>query len=200
MRHVNPPLTGLLGQALTNGMTPPRDLEVPHRECLAITGPSGSGKSLLMRMLADLLPHEGKIWLDGAAQRDTPAPLWRRRVAYVATEAAWWAPTVAEHFPANHIPDTALLLLRDNILALSPERLSTGERQRLNLLRAMAGEPRVLVLDEPTSALDHEAVLAVEGLLQNWRAAGGILILSSHDPAQVERLATRHLVLEGARR
>ena len=68
-------------------------------------------------------------------------------------------------------------------------RLSTGERQRLALLRGLAGAPRVLLLDEPTAALDPAATEAVETILRTRLDAGIILLLVSHSADQVARLA-----------
>jgi ABC-type lipoprotein export system ATPase subunit len=67
-------------------------------------------------------------------------------------------------------------------------RLSTGERQRLALVRALIQAPRFLLLDEPTSALDTATTLTVEALLQEARAQGIGLLVVTHDPAQADRL------------
>ncbi len=196
---------GLVARGLAARMpgrpaAPPIDLSVGRGACLAITGPSGAGKSLLLRMLADLVPHAGEVWLDGLAQSAMPAPEWRRRLTYVATDAAWWAADVAGHFARNYDPVPGLRRLRlpEAMLSAAPDRLSTGERQRLNLLRAMAPGPAVLALDEPSSALDPEATGLVEDMLRDWCDAGGVLVLASHDAAQVGRLAGDRIVLAGA--
>ena len=73
----------------------PLSFSVEAGECLALRGPSGAGKSLLLRAIADLDPNEGRVSLDGESREDMPAPDWRRRVAYLAAEAGWWADTVA---------------------------------------------------------------------------------------------------------
>ena len=167
-------------------------------ECVAVSGPSGSGKTLLLRAIADLDPNEGRVSLGGAVRESFSAPAWRRQVTYVAAEPGWWAETVAPHF--RHWPDMVPLALR---LGLEAEmgaapvaRLSTGERQRLALLRALEGKPTVLLLDEPTAALDAVARGAVEVLLAEALGRGTAVLLVSHDPAQAERLARRRLVVE----
>jgi ABC-type phosphate transport system ATPase subunit len=70
-------------------------------------------------------------------------------------------------------------------------QLSTGERQRMALLRALIRKPAVLLLDEPTSALDRASTLAVEALLAEHAAAGTGLVVVSHNEQQAERIATR---------
>ena len=72
---------------------PPLSFSVPAGECLAVEGPSGAGKTRLLRAIADLDPAEGYVFLDGAERREMRAEHWRRRVRYVAAEPAWWAPT-----------------------------------------------------------------------------------------------------------
>src|SRR5262245_35310616 len=80
---------------------PPLSFEVAPGQCLAIEGPSGSGKTRLLRAIADLDPAEGYVFLEGVERSEMPAPLWRRRVRFVAAESAWWAPTARAHFPAT---------------------------------------------------------------------------------------------------
>jgi len=64
--------------------------------------PSGAGKSLLLRAIADLDPNEGTVKLDGMLREAVPAPHWRSQVTYVAAEPGWWGDTVQEHFTAWH--------------------------------------------------------------------------------------------------
>ena len=78
-------------------------------------------------------------------------------------------------------------------------RLSTGERQRLALLRAIARAPRVLLLDEPTSGLDTDSVARVESLLLDQLAHGVGILMVTHDPAQANRVGTRHMRLADGR-
>ncbi len=161
-------------------------------ECVAMRGPSGSGKTLFLRAIADLDPNEGEILLDGVAREAIAAPLWRRRVTYVAAEPGWWAETVGEHF-VNWAAAAWLIdavLLPQSCHEWPVLRLSTGERQRLGLVRAVVLEPRVLLLDEPTSALDEAARDAVEATLGRLRERTAIsLVLVTHDTDQARRLA-----------
>ena len=127
-------------------------------------GPSGAGKTLLLRAVADLDPNEGRVTLDGRDRSTMSGPEWRRLVGYVPAEPGWWADTVGEHFGEW---TAALAFLRDlgfreEAKAWPITRLSTGERQRLALVRALIMRPRVLLLDEPTAALDVASVAAVE--------------------------------------
>ncbi|MGH7042086.1 MAG: ATP-binding cassette domain-containing protein, partial [Acetobacteraceae bacterium] len=78
-------------------------------------------------------------------------------------------------------------------------RLSTGERQRLALLRALGSGPAVLLLDEPTGALDEGNTALVETLLAGLLAAGSTVLMVTHNPAQAARLGRRHLRLENRR-
>ena len=66
----------------------PVDLAVAAGECVAIMGASGAGKSVLLRAVADLDPHEGDAWLDGAACSAMPAPRWRQRVSQLRMPSA----------------------------------------------------------------------------------------------------------------
>jgi len=84
------------------------------------------------------------------------------------------------------------LRLRDDILAARVSHLSTGERQRLALLRAIVRRPRFLLLDEPTSALDHDTTLAVEAVLREVMAEGVGLLVVSHNAEQAVRLQHAH--------
>ncbi|SNB67196.1 ABC-type dipeptide/oligopeptide/nickel transport system, ATPase component [Arboricoccus pini] len=166
--------------------------------CLAITGASGSGKSTLLRRLADLDPYEGQIHLAGREARTYAPCKWRSSVVYCPAEPAWWAETVAAHF-VEYPGDLADRLgLSPDLAGRTAERCSTGERQRLALLRALSRKPAVLLLDEPTAALDPESTAKVEGLLRDNLTAGLGIILVTHDSALADRLGDCRLVLTAA--
>ena len=167
-------------------------------ECLAVQGPSGSGKSLLLRAIADLDPHEGMVSLDGIACDVIPAPQWRRQVMYLPAEAGWWDDQVAAHFPDWELVRCWIeaLQLPISIRSAAIRTLSTGERQRLALARVLVRNPRVLLLDEPTSGLDQASTAVVETLLLQQLQTGTSLLWVTHDPAQAQRIAQRYLSVQ----
>lgn len=173
------------------------NLSVSAGECVAIMGPSGAGKSVLLRAVADLDPNEGEALLDGRRRSAMSGPAWRRLVTYVAAEPGWWADIVGDHMRdrAAAVPLVEAMRLPAEALDWPVARLSTGERQRLGLVRALIQEPRALLLDEPTGALDAEAREAVERVLRERLVSGVAIILVTHDPHQAARLARRHLLM-----
>ena len=176
----------------------PFALEVANGECVGIAGPSGAGKSVFLRMIADLDPHAGSARLDAARCQAMPAPAWRRQVTYLAAESGWWADRVGEHF-ADSARACALLPalgLAEDALDWPVARLSTGERQRLALIRALACTPKVFLADEPTGALDQEATALVETILRERLADGVAIILVTHSPEQAARLGHRQFRMQ----
>lgn len=180
---------------------PTLTFEVAAGECLAVEGPSGSGKTRLLRAIADLDPAGGYVVLDGVERGEIAGPAWRRQVRYASAEPAWWAATPREHFPGSAKLDRLLsaLALEPSILDRPLAGLSTGERQRLGLVRAIADEPRVLLLDEPTSALDAASAALAEELIKFQLLAERIVLLVSHDAGQIARIAHARLLLADAR-
>jgi ABC-type multidrug transport system ATPase subunit len=179
---------------------PKLSFEVGPGECLAVEGPSGSGKTRVLRAIADLDPADGYVHLDGVERGEMRAPEWRRLVRYASAEPAWWGTIAREHFASSTKLDRLLsaLGLDQNHLDRQIAELSTGERQRLGLIRALADEPRVLLLDEPTSALDATSAALAEELIRFQVLAGRMVLLVTHDPAQIERLAHARLQLAGS--
>jgi len=176
----------------------PASFSLPEGTCIAVRGPSGAGKTLLMRAIADLDPNEGRVTLDGEDRGAIPAPLWRRRVAYVPAEPGWWAETVGEHYEdwAAALPLVERLGLTGEVRTWPLVRCSTGERQRLALVRALALRPQVLLLDEPTAALDAAMAGAVEALVAEGVAEGMSVLWVTHNPEQAGRVAERTLTVE----
>ena len=191
----------LQARGLAGAAGGPFDLALDAGAAIAITGRSGAGKSVLLRMIADLDPHEGNVALNGIDRLTMPPANWRRRVAYLAAEPGWWHDDAAPHFPDRPAAEAMMptLGLAPALLDQPVHRLSTGERMRLALIRTLLNAPDVLLLDEPTGALDPEATRLVETLLRDRLAAGVALIAVTHDRTQAERLGATRLHLEAGR-
>ena len=242
-------MSGLRLDGIRSRALGPLDLAVAAGELVSVSGPSGSGKSLLLRAVADLDPHEGEVWL-GEEPRSRIAPsIWRRRVGLLPAEAFWWAESVGEHLPvirsthadraaSTHrrllsapLPPAILRLSKPlrrtprrvsnhpalldpstitdwlghlgfapDVLGWSVTRLSTGERQRLALVRLLAQTPEALLLDEATANLDPSNGARVESVVETYRATQGAAVLwVSHDPEQRRRIGGRSLVIRNER-
>jgi len=183
------------------------DAEI-HPGATAIVGPSGSGKSTLLRLLNRLAdPDEGSIAYRGRPLAGYDPLRLRREVSLVPQLPALLEGTVGSNLGfaaglADRELDAGRCLRLAGLDIGFAERdvteLSVGERQRAMLARALAQEPRVLLLDEPTSALDPAARDAVEATLARLRRELDIsLVVVSHDTEQARRLAERAVRLEG---
>jgi putative ABC transport system ATP-binding protein len=194
--HANAPL--LQVRDLRTNILKPATFRLAAGECIAVQGPSGAGKTLLLRAIADLDPNQGQVTLGDQDRAALAGPEWRRQVGYVPAEPGWWADRVGEHFEAwaDAVPLVGQLGLPETAKSWPIAQLSTGERLRLALVRALAVHPRVLLLDEPTAALDPASVSAVEVLISARMQAGLAVIWVTHDAEQAGRMARRLLIVE----
>lgn len=185
-------------RGLTQLHLAPVDLTLEFGECLSLSGPSGAGKSLLLRAIADLDPNSGHVSVDGQSRDAMDAPHWRRLVGLVPADSGWWAETVAEHFSNwdRGAEIAAHFGIASGYGSKPVRQLSTGERQRLALARALCLGPKVLLLDEPTSGLDPAARDAVESYMTALCSAGTGILWVTHDQAQARRVATRHFTIQ----
>lgn len=174
------------------------DLTVEPGECVTLAGPSGCGKSLLLRAIADLDPHEGDAAIDDRRQSRTRGHEWRSQVGLLPAESHWWADQVRDHLPPGAEPPHLQALGFDiDSLDWSIARLSSGERQRLALIRLLAGQPGVLLLDEPTANLDQRSGQRVEALIDAYRRENSAAVIwVSHDPEQRRRVSDRAFLIE----
>lgn len=178
----------------------PYTFRIEAGECLGLHGASGAGKSQLLRAVADLDPRTGTMRLGDLDADAVAAPVWRRTVGLLPAESGWWFDRVGEHFADFAAVDehvlTALGFDR-SVQDWQISRLSTGEKQRLAIMRLLHIRPQCLLLDEPTANLDQEAVVRVERLLLHYAAEHQApLLWVSHDPAQLELVCRRQLYME----
>jgi putative ABC transport system ATP-binding protein len=175
-----------------------------------LVGPSGSGKSTILRLLDRLIdPDAGRVVYDGTDVREREVLGLRREVCLVPQLPALIGGTVADNVAygprlAGHSSDVrgplALAGLGDGFADRDASKLSVGEQQRVMLARALALEPRVLLLDEPTSALDEAAKAAVEATLLSLRERTSIsTVLVTHDPEQARRMSDHIVRIEEGR-
>jgi ABC-type iron transport system FetAB ATPase subunit len=185
------------------------DFQLRAGEIAVIDGPSGGGKSTLLRVLATLQEAQGVLSLGGVAAADIPPTAFRVRVAYVPQAPVMFAGTIADNLRAGpRLRGRALadeqveqLLLRVALpaaMARQPARdLSGGESQRVAIARALANEPEVILFDEPTSALDPDAAAAILALVRQCAMDGAAVVVVTHARAQAEMLEGTRYTCEG---
>lgn len=180
----------------------PYSLSVEKGECVGLTGRSGIGKTQLFRAITDLIPAGGEVLLGGIRSSAFSPTQWRSKVTMVPADSYWWYDRVGDHFSVSDqlpflIENCTLLGLDAAVLDWQVSRLSTGERQRLALLRALHNRPEVLLLDEPSSGLDAHHTGLMEHFIEQYRKLNKTAIVwVSHDQEQLRRVASRELRME----
>ena len=168
----------------------PISLSLKAGECVAISGESGCGKTRLLRALADMEENEGKVCVQDTCKDDVTGHEWRKIVALLPAESQWWFDTVGQHFSSPEI-DFDELGFDKSVQQWQIMRCSSGEKQRLSILRLLENKPRVLLLDEPTANLDAENTKKVEELIAAYlknNSASAIWV--SHNREQLKRVTT----------
>ena len=186
-------------------------------ECLALIGPSGGGKSTLLRLIAGLEHADaGAVALDGRdlGSEEEALRAHRRSLGIVfqsfnlfshltALENVCLPLEKAHGYPPSEALEIAKEALRrfglegheDHL----PAHLSGGQRQRAAIARALAIRPRLLIFDEPTSALDPEMTVEVLKAIEEVRAAGGKLIVVTHQMGFARRISDQTVFLAAGR-
>ncbi len=214
------PIVRLNGVAFAYGRGAPVlsdvDLEIAAGELVAIAGPNGGGKTTLVRLIVGLeRPTAGRVELFGEPLRPGRGD---RRIGYLPqrAEAGLSSPiTVRELVTVGRAPARGVFRSLDDEdgaaishaiervgLAELSERplaeLSGGQRQRAFIAKALAGEPRLLILDEPSTGVDVEAQEALAALVDELRRELGMTILFvSHEFGAIEPYAKRLLIVRG---
>jgi ABC-2 type transport system ATP-binding protein len=193
------------GRTAVDGVT----FDVRAGEILALLGPNGAGKTTTMRMLAGLIaPTRGSVALDGEPLTRASANHLRARIGFL-TEAPglWDRLTVRENLRVYarvyglkdgdvRIARTLERLDLNDHADRRAVELSKGMRQKAAIARALLHDPKILLLDEPTSGLDPAIARGVRELLEERRAAGCAVLVSTHNLDEAERLADRVAVLQ----
>lgn len=174
------------------------DLAIAPARCTVIMGANGAGKSLLLRLMHGLIrPSSGTVFwrerpLDGRGRRSQAMvfqrPVMLRRSVRANLRFALGVRGVGSAERAER-EENALELGRLGELATMPARaLSSGEQQRLAMVRALACNPEILFLDEPTANLDPASIQAIESLIREALRNGTTIVLVTHDAGQARRL------------
>lgn len=188
------------------------DLEIKRGASIALLGHNGAGKSTLFLLLSGLLEGwSGELLLEGQLVPSKERSLLRRRIALVLQNSNYqlFTPSVEDELRYGlrklGLAEAALeqrleeLLERYELRALrhrAPHELSEGQRKWLALVAVLSTDPEVILLDEPTAALDAVYTRRVLGLLEELRAAGKTLIVSTHDMELAYQLAEEVILLE----
>lgn len=189
-------------------------LEIGSGEYLGLFGPNGAGKTLLLETIAGLwVPTHGTITIDG--QEMTRTPPEQRQLGVVYQELYLFPhlsvrQNICYGLKARRVPPQRmaqrveeldhLLRLGDLMDRRNIALLSGGEKQKVALARALAANPRILLLDEPAHALDPESCHTLYGILETLHTANRLtLVHVSHNYAELERLADRIIVMEQGR-
>ena len=190
--------------------------EAPVGAVTAVVGPTGAGKSTLLALLLRLFdPDRGRIEIDGVDLRRFRVASLREQVAIALQENLLFGTTIRENIryavpgaTDAAVREAARVACADGFIEALPAgydtplgergaKLSTGQRQRLSIARAVLKQAPVLLLDEPTASLDAETERAVLANLTAW-GRGRVVLLVTHRLSTV-RLADRVVVLEGGR-
>lgn len=181
-------------------------LTVHPGEIVGVLGPNGAGKSTLLSLISgERRPDSGTVRLSGG---DPRLAATRTILGMTAQETGLPATLkVAEvvDFVARHYPDplpTAELLERFGLTDLARRQtgaLSGGQKRRLAVALAFAGQPRIVLLDEPTTGLDVSARYALWEAIRDYHGAGGTVLLTSHYLEEIQALAGRVVVINDGR-
>jgi len=199
----------------TNHVLKDATLDLNRGELKVLIGPSGGGKSTLLQCMNFLLPPDsGRIWLEGREikfvnKRELYS--YRQDVGMIfqdfnlfdhlsAMENVRIALTKVKGIAKKAATERAMAELERVGLAgkaaLYPAQLSGGQKQRVSIARALAMDPKVLLLDEPTSALDPELIGEVLAVIKDLARAGMTMVMATHQITFSSQLASEFIFME----
>jgi ABC-2 type transport system ATP-binding protein len=192
------------------------DLEVPQGELFGLLGPNGAGKTTLIKILTTLLgPSSGRAWVAGHDVVQEPQQI-RPLINMVSggEYSGYGLLTVRENLwmfsqfygiPSKlanqRIRDLLGVVGLSDRLNTKTSELSTGLRQKMNIVRGFMTEPRVLFLDEPTLGLDVGAARDVRAFIQDWmrQRPESTVLLTTHYMVEADELCDRVAIINGGR-
>jgi zinc transport system ATP-binding protein len=167
-------------------------------ECLAVIGPNGSGKTILLKSLLGIVPHEGTAaWRDGVTIGYVPQKIEADRSVPLDVRNLLESKAAVIGCPRGAIAETAARVgLPADLLSTQIGRLSGGQFQRALIAFALLGDPDIVLFDEPTASIDEPGEEQIYDLIERLRSELGLTaVIVSHDVSFVSRHATRVLCL-----
>ncbi len=181
------------------------DLDCRKGEIYGLLGPNGAGKTTTLRMLSTILaPTSGTARIDGIEVKDDPLEV-RRRIGFLSGSTGLYPRLTGRetlryfgelHGMTGNVLDAAIQKCLDDFdlhdfVDGRCESLSTGQKQRVSIARAVVHDPPVLILDEPTTGLDIMASSDMIDFIESRREAGRCVLFSTHILSEAERLCDR---------
>ncbi len=182
-------------------------------EVFGILGTNGAGKTTALRMLSTVLrPTSGNAWVAGANVVEQPDQV-RKNIGFLSADTGVYGRLTAremveysgrlhdlsERSIAARLDEVATVLDMGSFLNRRCEKLSSGQKQRVNIARTIIHDPSVLIFDEPTSGLDILAAAQIVRFIKDSRARGKCVILSTHIMREAEKLCDRLIILHEGR-
>lgn len=201
------------GQKILEGF----NLSVREGEFLTVIGRSGCGKTTMLKLMNGLLtPDSGKVYVEGKNIAETDIISLRRRIGYVIQNRGLfphmtveknitYVPVISGKKNKKENHDLALRLLKlvgleEEKLQRYPAELSGGQQQRVGIARALAANPKILLMDEPFGALDEITRQTMQDeILRLQKELGLTIIFITHDIREAMKLGDRVLVMEGGK-
>ena len=195
-----------------------QDLNVsfPKGITSVIMGPSGSGKSTMLKIAAGIdIPDSGTVYVYGKPlmkMSEKEMLAFRKENGFVFQDAALWANksiyqnlSLPMEFHFRHLDSNEIRRRIDAMLKkigfrdnpdLRPAQLSSGERKMASFARALVNDPKLIFMDSPLISIDHEIIDRIIGMILELKQAGKTIIISTHNPALVSRVADYLIVIK----